>query len=129
MTRTVSVRQVPNHRHTRSAIFTGEKDRTHNHYLRSTIFCSACGRRKIYSESKGNGGIYPYFFCVKQKTKTNNCQRSAVRAEKIEEGIASFYSTFRVRPEHARQIQGRRPARANQPAGRGHPRPGARPPK
>jgi site-specific DNA recombinase len=61
---------------------TGEKDRTHNHYLRSTIYCSACGGRKVYSENKGNGGTYAYFFCVKRKTKTNNCQRSAIRARK-----------------------------------------------
>ena len=54
---------------------TGEKDRTHNHYLRSTIYCSACGGRKVYSQHKGNGGTYAYFHCVKRKTKTNNCQR------------------------------------------------------
>ncbi len=84
---------------------TGEKDRTHNHYLRSTIYCSDCGGRKVYSQHQGNGGIYAYFHCVKRKTKTNNCQRRAVRVEKVEEGIADFYRSFRVRPEHADQIR------------------------
>jgi hypothetical protein len=47
----------------------GEKDRVHPHYLRGTIFCSACGGRLVYSEQKGNGGTYVYFWCVKRKTK------------------------------------------------------------
>ena len=84
---------------------TGEKDRKHLHYLRSTIYCSTCGGRKVYSQSTGNGGTYSYFMCVKRKTKTNSCQRPAIRVEKIEEGIADFYASFRVRPEHAEQIR------------------------
>ena len=59
----------------------------------------------MYSEHKGNGGTYAYFHCVKRKTKTNNCQRSAIRVEKIEEGIVTFYGSFRVRPEYAEQIR------------------------
>jgi DNA invertase Pin-like site-specific DNA recombinase len=32
---------------------TGEKDRVHTHYLRSTIYCSACGARMVFSRNKG----------------------------------------------------------------------------
>ncbi|MEV5719390.1 recombinase family protein [Amycolatopsis mediterranei] len=84
---------------------TGEKDRTHNHYLRSTIYCSDCGGRLVYSANKGNGGTYVYYMCVKKKTKTNNCTRPAVRVERIEAGIAAFYRHFKVKPEHAEQIR------------------------
>jgi site-specific DNA recombinase len=85
---------------------TGEKDRTHNHYLRSTIYCSACGARLIFSRNRGKSGeAYDYFMCVKKKTKTNNCSRRAMRLERIEAGIASFYGRFRVRPEYAEQIR------------------------
>ena len=85
---------------------TGEKDRTHNHYLRSTIYCSACGARLIFSRNRGKSGEhYDYFFCVKKKTKANNCSRRAMRLERIEDGIASFYRRFRVRPEYAEQIR------------------------
>jgi hypothetical protein len=84
---------------------TGEKDRTHNHYLRSTIYCSDCGGRLVYSANKGNGGTYVYYMCVKKKTKTNNCTRPAVRVERIEAGIATFYRQFKVRPEHAEHIR------------------------
>lgn len=93
---------------------TGEKDRVHRHYLRSTIYCSACGGRLVFSRHRGRrGGTYDYFLCLKRKTKENNCLRPGVRVERIEEGIARFYGTFQfssrlveqtraaVRAEHA----------------------------
>ncbi|MCU1679937.1 MAG: recombinase [Amycolatopsis sp.] len=84
---------------------TGEKDRVHLHYLRSTIYCSACGGRLIFSQNTGRGGTYLYYMCVKKKTKTNNCRRPAVRVEKIEGGIADFYGRFQVPPAYAEQIR------------------------
>ncbi|WP_370950380.1 recombinase family protein [Amycolatopsis sp. cg5] len=84
---------------------TGEKDRKHTHYLRSTIYCSSCDGRLVYSENTGNGGTYVYFLCVKKKTKTNNCRRPAVRVERIEQGIADFYGRFQVTPEYAEEIR------------------------
>jgi site-specific DNA recombinase len=84
---------------------TGEKDRTHNHYLRSTIYCSACGGRLVYSRNTGNGGTYEYFLCVKKKTRSNNCTRPAIRLERIEDGIAQFYGRFHVQPKHADKIR------------------------
>lgn len=83
----------------------GEKNRVHPHYLRGTIYCSACGGRLVYSEQKGNGGTYAYFWCVKRKTKDNNCSRRAMRVERIEEAIVDFYGRFQLKPECAAQIQ------------------------
>jgi DNA invertase Pin-like site-specific DNA recombinase len=84
---------------------TGEKDRVHNHYLRSTIYCSSCGGRLVFSQNTGRGGTYQYFMCVKRKTKRNNCTRPAVRVERIEDGIANHYGAFQVQPDHAEQIR------------------------
>ncbi|GAB2991914.1 recombinase [Amycolatopsis acidiphila] len=83
---------------------TGEKDRIHTHYLRSTIYCSSCSGRLVFSANTGNGGTYVYFMCVKKKTKTNNCRRPAVRVERIEQGISNFYGRFKIRSEHSEQI-------------------------
>lgn len=83
----------------------GEKNRVHPHYLRGTIYCSACGGRLVYSEQKGNGGTYPYYWCVKRKTKQNNCVRRAMRVERIEEAIVDFYGHFQLNPAYAAQIQ------------------------
>lgn len=84
---------------------TGEKDRIHTHYLRSTIYCSDCGGRLVYSENTGNGGTYVYYMCVKRKTKTNNCRRPAMRLEQVEAGIADFYTGFALPPHYAEQIR------------------------
>jgi site-specific DNA recombinase len=83
----------------------GEKDRKYPHYLRSTIYCSDCGGRLVYSRNTGRGGTYEYFMCVKRKTKTNNCTRPAVRVEKVEAGIATFYTHFRIHPSYVEQIR------------------------
>ena len=83
-----------------------EKDRVHSHYLRSTIYCSECGGRLVFSRNKGRwGSAYDYFMCVKKKTKANNCRRPAVRVERIEDGIARLYGQLQVTPEHAAAIQ------------------------
>lgn len=74
----------------------GDKDRVHQHYLRGTIFCGQCGSRLIFSRNKGNGGYYDYFVCVKKRTRSHNCPRPAIRLEKIEDGIAAFYSRFQL---------------------------------
>ena len=84
---------------------TGEKDRVHTHYLRSTVYCPSCGGRLVYSENKGNGGTYSYFVCVKKKTKLSNCTRPSIRVERIEDGIAAFYRTFQLPREHVAQIR------------------------
>jgi site-specific DNA recombinase len=83
----------------------GEKDRKHTHYLRSTIYCSSCRGRLVYSESTGHGGRYAYFTCVKKRTKRNNCRRTGVRLERIENGIADFYAGFRLSDERVEQIR------------------------
>ncbi|MEA5366442.1 recombinase zinc beta ribbon domain-containing protein [Amycolatopsis sp., V23-08] len=84
---------------------TGEKDRKHTHYLRGTIYCSECGGRLVYSQSRGRGGLYEYYCCVKKKTKETNCTRPAVRVERIEEAIEAFYLRFRLNPALSAHIQ------------------------
>ncbi|GLY53596.1 recombinase family protein [Lentzea sp. NBRC 102530] len=96
----------------------GEKDRTHNHYLRSTIFCSSRKGRLDYSQSSGNGGSYAYFQCVKKKTRHNNCTRRALGVELIENGIAVFYAGFRLEQER-RGNPDEYPERVGRTAGRG----------
>ncbi len=84
----------------------GDKDRIHNHYLRSTIYCSDCGGRLVFSRHTGRGGTYDYFLCLKKKTRENNCTRSAVRVERVEEAVEAFYLRVRITAELSARIQG-----------------------
>jgi site-specific DNA recombinase len=84
---------------------TGEKDRVHKQYLRSTIYCSSCGARLVFSQNTGRGGTYQYFMCLKRKTKRNNCTRPAVWLERIEDGIAALYATLQLQPALAEQVR------------------------
>jgi hypothetical protein len=34
------------------------------HYLKGAIFCARCKSRMSLTFARGNGGIYPYFFCL-----------------------------------------------------------------
>ncbi|MEX5710561.1 recombinase family protein [Parafrankia sp. FMc6] len=83
----------------------GEKDRKHPHYLKGTIWCSACGRRLVYSRNTGNGGTYEYFICTGRKTRQKGCERRQVRLEAIEAGIARFYESFQLSPARVVQIR------------------------
>jgi site-specific DNA recombinase len=49
----------------------GEKDRKHHHYLKGSLFCGRCGSRMSLIHAKGNGGIYPYFFCIARMRGTD----------------------------------------------------------
>ncbi|MBF6177720.1 hypothetical protein [Nocardia otitidiscaviarum] len=50
----------------------GQRDRVYYHYLKGGLFCDRCARhertsRLIYTEAKGRGGTYEYFFCRMRK--------------------------------------------------------------
>ena len=52
----------------------GEKQRTHNHYLKSSVVCGRCGGRLCFGRSRGrHGEHYDYFFCVSRQQKRNQC--------------------------------------------------------
>lgn len=74
----------------------GEKERRHPHYLKGTVFCGECGARLIYSRNRGRGGTYEYFFCLNRNTKRQPCGRRYYKLSAVEEGVESFYGTFRL---------------------------------
>ena len=84
----------------------GEKDRTHNSYLRGTIWCSHCGTRMVYSKNRGkSGNTYEYFFCMGRKDKKNPCPRGFVKLPAIESGIEEFYKHMQIKATTAERIR------------------------
>ena len=41
----------------------GTRQRTHDHYLKGSLWCGRCSRRLILTPGRGNGGTYFYFLC------------------------------------------------------------------
>jgi site-specific DNA recombinase len=70
----------------------GEK-RTHNHYLKGSIFCGHCGKRLVFNLAKGHGGQYAYFFCVGRRT---GCPSRHSRVEDVEKAIERYYESIEL---------------------------------
>ncbi|WP_373279257.1 recombinase zinc beta ribbon domain-containing protein [Skermania pinensis] len=85
---------------------TGEKQRTHPHYLKSSVFCGNCGSRLIITNSKNRQGtVYPYFICLGRHQKTTDCQQKAVLIERVEELVEAHYDQIQLDPALGRRIE------------------------
>ncbi|MBL8778956.1 MAG: recombinase zinc beta ribbon domain-containing protein [Acidimicrobiales bacterium] len=72
----------------------GEKQRTHPHYLRSTIYCRRCGSRLCFTRATGSkGGIYDYYFCLGRHQKRTECDLPFIPVETTENEIEAHYAS------------------------------------
>jgi site-specific DNA recombinase len=84
----------------------GEKQRTHRHYLKSSLFCGQCGSRLIVTNAKSSSGrIYPYYICIGRHQKRNDCKFKAVPIETVEALVEEHYATIQIRPEWREVIE------------------------
>jgi site-specific DNA recombinase len=87
-----------------------ERDRKHDHSLKGTLYCGRCGSRMSLTHAKGNGGTYPYFFCI-GRTRRNGCTQPYTPTRVIEHAVEHLYAhvappaehldTIRVKLDHA----------------------------
>ena len=83
----------------------GEKQRTHPHYLRSTIICARCGGRLCFGRSRSHTGTYyEYFFCINRQMRRAPCTLPNLRVEEIEDRIIEWYANLRLDTETQRRI-------------------------
>jgi site-specific DNA recombinase len=81
----------------------GERDRTHHHYLKGTLYCDSCGGRLTLTNAKGK---YLYFFCIGRQMKRAGCSQRYVLASEIEVAVGDFYTTnVRLDEEDCRAIR------------------------
>jgi site-specific DNA recombinase len=69
----------------------GERSWMHDHYLKGSLFCHRCGSRLSLTMAKGNGGTYPYFYCLGRTTKRTECNLPWLPVELVEEAVERFY--------------------------------------
>jgi site-specific DNA recombinase len=84
----------------------GEKQREHNHYLKGSVYCGACGSRLIVSHAKNrHGTIYPYFICLGRQQRRTDCRQQAIRIDQAEDAVAGAYASIRLTGEQADQVR------------------------
>jgi site-specific DNA recombinase len=83
-----------------------EKDRKHHHYLKGTIYCGRCGSRMSLIHAKGNGGSYPYFFCI-ARMKGTGCTQPYLPVDAVERTVERLYARVRLPRAHTEQIRQR----------------------
>jgi len=84
----------------------GEKERIHDHYLKSTVYCGKCGARLIIHNAKSaSGGIYPYFVCVAKHNKRNGCRQRSLLIGEVEHKIEELYEQISFKPEFRELLQ------------------------
>jgi site-specific DNA recombinase len=76
----------------------GDRPSKHEHYLRGSLGCAACGGRLLYSQNTGNGGTYEYFSCINRKSRTpaSRCSSTHYPAPLIERAVEEHYRTVRL---------------------------------
>ena len=83
----------------------GERERVHNHHLKTTIVCGLCGERLLVQNTKNSKGVvYPYFICARRH-RTHNCSFRAVLIETVEERVADLYKTIQLSHTDRRAVE------------------------
>ncbi len=81
-----------------------ERDRKHDHYLKGALYCGRCDSRMSLTHAKGNGGTYPYFFCI-GRTRRNGCQQPYIPTHTIERAVEHLYADVAPPSEHLETIR------------------------
>ena len=81
----------------------GEKQRTHMHYLKSSVYCGRCEARLCLSLAKGT---YLYFFCV-GRAKGNNCDLPYLATEDVEDMILESYKRISLTQDESDRVENR----------------------
>ena len=84
----------------------GERQRIHNHHLKTTVRCGQCGGRLIIHHAKArNGHIYPYFVCSYRQRHRDQCSFKAVLIDDVDHAVADLYRHIHITPDERRAIE------------------------
>ena len=83
----------------------GERERVHNHFLKSTVVCGRCGSRLLVQNTKnGKGVLYPYFICARRQ-RLHDCPFRAVLIEVVEAQMQEVYRRLYVSEADRQEIE------------------------
>ncbi len=74
-----------------------EATQVHDHYLKGTVFCGACGSRLVVSNARNKtGNIYPYFVCSGRHSKRTDCTRQSILISDVERLVETYYDRVQI---------------------------------
>ena len=77
-----------------------ERRRSHDHYLKGTLYCGACGSRMQLDFPANKQGVrYAYYVCSGRASKRKNCTRRAVPVGIAEQLVADCYRDIAISEE------------------------------
>ena len=83
----------------------GERQRMHNHHLKSTIVCGLCGARLLVQHATSRtSSTYPYFVCARRH-RVHDCTFKAVLIDEVEARVAELYQQIRLSSDDRRDIE------------------------
>src|SRR5262249_41932877 len=83
----------------------GEKQRRHNHYLRSSLFCGFCDGRMCFINARGKSGKhFPYYFCLNRQQR-RGCNQPFVPLALIEKEIERIYQRIQLSKIEAEELR------------------------
>ena len=83
----------------------GERQRIHNHFLKSTVVCGQCGARLSVQNAKNSKGtIYPYFVCAR-RCRLHDCAFTAVLIDVVEDRMVDLYRIIQLSAADRTQIE------------------------
>lgn len=83
----------------------GTRTRTHNHYLKGTVWCARCEHRFIVQRAVGNGGEYFYLFCRGRQERL--CDVPYLNVSDVEEAVIRHYATIQFSDEFKEAVRAR----------------------
>ena len=83
----------------------GERERQHNHHLKTTVYCGLCGARLLVQNTRNSkGDLYPYFICARRQ-RTHDCSFRAVLIDVVEERMSDLYQTIQLSSQDRQQVE------------------------
>ena len=90
-------------RHSRAA--SREKIHKHPNYLKGSVWCGLCGDRLGVVNARGNGGVYPYFYCIGRAKKRTDCMFRHVLIDEVERKVELLWRRVHLPAERIAEIR------------------------
>ena len=83
----------------------GERERRHNHHLKTTVYCGLCGARLLVQNTRNSkGDLYPYFICARRQ-RTHDCAFRAVLIDVVEEQMNALHRTIQLSRQDCQLVE------------------------